>query len=164
MSLITPDFGLIFWQTVTLLVVLLLLGKFAWKPILNTIQEREGNITAALEAAEAAKKMVAKVQADKDTLLRTAHTERVRIIEEAMATKQVIIEEAKVAAAKESKKIIAQTNALLEREKEATLSVLKDRVATLSVQIAEKLLQNELQQQKAQEKLVQQLIKETHWG
>ncbi len=164
MSLITPDFGLIFWQTVTLLVVLLLLGKFAWKPILNAIQEREGNITAALEAAEAAKKMVAKVQADKEALLNNVHIERVKIIEEAMATKQVIIEEARVAAEEESKKIIAKTNALLEREKEAVLRVLKDKVATLSVQIAEKLLQDELQQQKTQEKLVQRLIKETHWG
>jgi F-type H+-transporting ATPase subunit b len=81
-----------------------------------------------------------------------------------MATKQVIIEEARVAAEEESKKIIAKTNALLEREKEAVLRVLKDKVATLSVQIAEKLLQDELQQQKTQEKLVQRLIKETHWG
>jgi F-type H+-transporting ATPase subunit b len=164
MSLITPDFGLIFWQTVTFLVVLLLLGKFAWKPILNAIQEREGNITAALEEAEAAKKIVTKVQTDQDELLKTAHKERVRIIEEAMATKQIIIEEAKVAAAQESKKIIAQTNTLLEREKEAVLNVLKNKVATLSVQIAEKLLQNELQQQKTHEKLVQRLIRETHWG
>jgi F-type H+-transporting ATPase subunit b len=164
MSLITPDFGLIFWQTVTLLVVLLLLGKFAWKPILSAIQEREGNITAALEAAEAAKKMLTKVQADQDALLKNAYTERVRIIEEAMATKQGIIEEAKVAAEKESKKIIAQTNVLLEREQEAAVNVLKNKVAVLSVQIAEKLLQDALQQPGVQEKLAQRLIKETHWS
>jgi F-type H+-transporting ATPase subunit b len=164
MSLITPDFGLIFWQTVTLLVVLLLLGKFAWKPILDAIQEREGNIATALEAAEVAKKLVLQVQADKEALLKTAYTERVRIIEEAMAVKQVIIEESKVAAAKESEKIIEQTHALLEQEQEAVLSVLKNKVATLSVQIAEKLLQSELQQQRTQEKLVQRLIKEAHWG
>ncbi|MFM2428610.1 MAG: hypothetical protein RL012_494 [Bacteroidota bacterium] len=164
MSLITPEFGLIFWQTVTLLVVLLLLGKFAWRPILNAIQEREGNIEAALQAAEAAKELVVQVQADKEALLKTAHTERARIIEEAMAAKRVIIEEAKVAAQKESKKIIEQTHALLEREQEAALRILKNKVVTLSVQIAETLLQNELQQQKTQETLVQRLIKEAHWG
>jgi F-type H+-transporting ATPase subunit b len=164
MSLITPEFGLIFWQTVTLLVVLLLLGKFAWRPILNAIQEREGNIEAALQAAEAAKELVVQVQADKEALLKTAHTERARIIEEAMAAKRVIIEEAKVAAQKESKKIIEQTHALLEKEQEAALRILKNKVVTLSVQIAETLLQNELQQQKTQETLVQRLIKEAHWG
>lgn len=164
MSLITPEFGLIFWQTVTLLVVLLLLGKFAWRPILNAIQERERNIEAALQAAEAAKELVVQVQADKEALLKTAHTERARIIEEAMAAKRVIIEEAKVAAQKESKKIIEQTHALLEREQEAALRILKNKVVTLSVQIAETLLQNELQQQKTQETLVQRLIKEAHWG
>ena len=164
MSLITPDFGLIFWQTVTLLFVLMLLGKFAWKPILHAIQEREGDIAAALEAAATAKKMVTQVQADQETLLRSTHTERARIIEEAMATKQVIIEEAKVAAEKESKKVIDQTRALLAREQEAALSLLKSKVATLSVKIAEKLLQDELQQPKIQEKLAQRLIKEAHWG
>jgi F-type H+-transporting ATPase subunit b len=164
MSLITPEFGLIFWQTVTLLVVLLLLGKFAWKPILHAMQEREDTIATALEAAEAAKKLVLQVQSDKEALLRTVYAERVKIIEEAMATKQVIIEEAKAAAEKESEKIIAQTNVFLAREQEATLSVLKNSVATLSVHIAERLLQSELQQQTTQERLVQRLVEEAHWG
>ena len=164
MDLITPDFGLIFWQTVTLLAVLLILGKFAWKPILNAIQEREGNIEAALQAAEAAQELVAQVQADKAALLKTVHKEREKIIEEAVATKNAIIEAAKVEADKVSKKAIEQTKLLLKREKEDTLATLKNEVATLSVQIAEKLLQNELQQKTTQEKLVQRLIKEAHWN
>ena len=164
MNLITPDFGLFFWQTVTLLVVLLILGKFAWKPILNAIQEREEHVNAALQAAEVAEEMVAQVQADQEALLKTAHAERTRIIEEAVADKKVIIEEAKVEAEKEGRKMIEQTRALLEREREAALGMLKNRVATLSVQIAEKLLQNELTQPHTQEKLVQRLIKESHWG
>lgn len=164
MNLITPDFGLVFWQTVTLLFVLLVLGKFAWRPILNAIQEREGSIEAALQAAEAAKEMVAQVQADKETLLRTAHTERTDIIEAAMATKQFIIDEAKIEAEQTSKKMIEETRALLAKEQEAALGAMKNIVATLSIQIAEKLLKNELKQQHAQEKLVQQLIQEARWG
>ena len=164
MNLITPDFGLIFWQTVTLLVVLLVLGKFAWKPILNAIQEREEDIEAALQAAEVARKMVAQVQEDKEALLKTAHAERTRIIEEAMATQQAIIDEAKVEAERTSRKMIEQTRALLAREQEAALGVMQNIVATLSVQIAEKLLQNELKERHTQEALMQQLIQEAHWG
>ncbi len=164
MSLITPDFGLFFWQTVTLLVVLFILGKFAWGPILDAIQEREGSIKAALQAAEAAREMAAQVQADKEALLRTAYIERARIIEEAIATQRCIIDEAKVAAERVGEKMMEQTRERLAREHEASLSTLQNLVATLSVQIAEKLLRNELKQQHTQEKLVQQLIKEAHWG
>ena len=162
MDLITPDLGLIFWQTVTLLVVLLILGKFAWKPILRTIKEREKSIEEALQAAEEAKKAVVKVQADKESILRTAETERNRIITEAMATKDDIIEEAKREAEKASKRAIAQTKALIAKEQEAALAALKNQVATLSVQIAEKLLQRELRQQPTQETLLQRLTQEIH--
>lgn len=163
MNLITPDFGLIFWQTVTLLVVLLVLGKFAWKPILHAIQEREGNIEAALQAAEVAKETVAQIQNDKEVLLRTAHIERTNIIGEAMETQQLLINEAKVEAEKVSKEMIEKTRARLAEEQEAALETMKNTVATLSVQIAEKLLQADLEQQHTQEKLVHQLIKEAHW-
>jgi len=163
MNLITPDFGLFFWQTVTLLVVLLILGKFAWKPILNAIQEREGNIEAALQAAEAAKETVAQLQTNQKTLLKTAHLERTRIIEEAKEAQRCILDEAKVEAEKVRKEMLEQTRALLAKEQQDTLEVLKGMVATLSIQIAEKLLQHELKQQ-TQEQLVQQLIQEVHWG
>lgn len=163
MNLITPDFGLVFWQTVTLFTVLLILSKFAWKPILNAIQERERNIETALRAAEAAKEMVARVKYDQETLLKTTYTERTRILEEAMATQQLIIDEAKVEAERTCQKMIEQTRALLAREQEASLEALKNTVATLAIQIAEKLLQNELKLQNKQEELVQRLIKEVRW-
>ena len=164
MDLITPDFGLIFWQTITLLVVLLVLGKFAWKPILKAIQEREEHIEAALRAAEEAQALTAQVQAEKAALLKTVQKEREKIIEEAMAAKRTIMEEAKVEADKASEKAIELTKLLLTREKEEAIAVLKNEVATLSVQIAERLLQNELQQTSAQEKWVQRLIKKAHWN
>ena len=164
MNLITPDFGLIFWQTVTLLTVLLVLGKFAWRPILNAIQERESSIEEALQAAEVAKETVARVQADQDTLLRTAYTERKKIIEEAKVTQQAIIDEARAEAKHVRTKMIEQAREHLAKEQEASLVVLKNTVATLAMQIAEKLLQNELKQPDKQEELVQQLLQETHWG
>lgn len=164
MDLITPDFGLVFWQTATLLFVLLILGKFAWRPILSTIQERETSIEEALRAAEEAKEMVAQVQTDKEALLKTAHAEREKIIEEAVAAKRKIIEEAKAEADKASKTAIEQTKALLTREKEEALAELKNDVALLSVQIAERLLQNELREKDTQEKLVQRLIKDARWN
>jgi F-type H+-transporting ATPase subunit b len=164
MNLITPDFGLIFWQTVILLVVLLILGKFAWKPILNAIQEREENVETALQAAEVARRMVAQAQIDKEMLLRTAHKERTEIIELATETQHVIINEAKIEAEKVSKKMIEKTRVLLAEEQEAALEGMKNIVATLSVQIAEKLLQAQLEQRHTQEKLVHRLIEEAHWG
>ncbi len=164
MDLITPDFGLIFWQTITLLVVLWILAKFAWKPILAVIQNREDDIQAALRAADAAKELAVQVQAEKDALVKTAHAEREKIIAEAMEAKNAIITEAKAEAEKVSQKAIEQTSELLTKEREAALEVLKNDVASMSIQIAEKLLKQELQQQPTQEKLLQRLVKEVHWN
>ena len=124
MDLITPQFGLIFWQTVTQLEVLFILGKYAWRPILNIIQEREDSIEAALQAAEEAKQLAAQVKLDKAALLKTAQAEREKIIAEAMIARNDIIAEAKVEAEKASKLAIAQTSVLLAKEKEAALAVL----------------------------------------
>ncbi len=164
MNLITPDFGLIFWQTVTLLTVLLVLSRFAWRPILNTIQERERSIEEALQAAKTAKELVARVQADQEVLLRKAHIERTKVIEEARETQKVIINAAKVEAEQVREKMIEETRERLAKEQEAALNTLRSTVATLAIQIAEKLLQSELSQQNAQEAFLQQLIKEARWG
>ena len=164
MDLITPDFGLIFWQVMTLLVVLWILAKFAWKPILAVIQKREDSIEAALREAEVAKKLAAQVQAEKEFLAQTAQKEREKIIAEAMAAKNAIIEEAGAEAAKASKKAIEKAHAVITQEKEAAQAALQNEVAILSVKIAEKLLQEELHQPSAQEALVQRLIKESNWN
>lgn len=164
MNLITPDLGLIFWQTVTLLTVLLILGKFAWRPILHTIQERERSVEEALQAAEVAKEIVARVHADQEVLLKKAHIERTKIIEGAKATQQVIINEAKAEAEQVCERMIEETRERLKKEQEAALNVLKSTVATLAIQIAETLLQSELKQKNAQEVLLQQLTQEARWG
>ncbi len=164
MDLITPDLGLIFWQTVTLLFVLLILSKFAWKPILKAIHEREKKIEAALQTIEISQKMEAQVQANTKAMLKTARAEHKKLIGEAISARNKIIEEAKVEACEMGKKVTEQTRLLLKEEKEKAKRELQNEVATLSVQIAEKLLHNELRQQPAQEKLTQELIKKTSWG
>lgn len=164
MDLITPDFGLIFWQTVTLLVVLLVLSKFAWKPILQAVQERESDIAEALQSAKEAKKIVAQVKEEKAALIKEGHTERERVIAEAINAKNEIIAQAKQEAEAVRNDAVAQTKILLEKEKEAARAVLQNEVAALSIQIATKLLQNELQQQTAQDKYAQRLVKEAHWS
>lgn len=164
MDLITPDFGLIFWQTITLLVVLWILGKFAWKPILHTIQEREKYVENALQAAEEAKQLVEQLKANKATLRQTAQKEREKLIAEAMITKTAIIEEAKAEAEQVSKQAVERTKVQLTREKEEAVAALKNEVAVLSVQVAEKLLKSELHEKSQQEALAQKLIKEAHWN
>ena len=164
MDLLTPDFGLIFWQTLILLVVLRVLGKFAWKPILGAMQDREDGIVSALAAAEEAKTLVAQVQTDKEVLLRDAHAERKRLFEEAIAVKQVIIEEAKAKAEALSQKIIEQAQLHLQKEREAAIEALRHQVVVLSIQIAEKLLEKELQKQGVHEQLAQRLIREARWS
>jgi len=164
MDLITPDFGLIFWQTVTLGVVLWVLGKFAWKPILSTIQAREDSIASALQAAQAAQAMVAQVRAEKETLLQTAHAEREKIITEALATKNALVEEATLEAAQASKKVLEETRAHLEEEKKAAKAVVQNEIAALSVNIAEQLLHSELQHKNAQEELAQRLVEKAQWN
>lgn len=159
MNLITPDFGLIFWQTVTLLIVLFILGKFAWKPILHTIQERERSVEEALEAAAAARKVVAQVQVDQERLLEKTNLEREKIIAEAVATKNAILEEAKVEAQRLNQKLLEQARIVIEEEKDAALATLKSEVVALSVKIAEKLLEKELKPRNKQKELVNSLMK-----
>lgn len=164
MDLITPDFGLIFWQSITLLAVLLVLSRFAWSPILQIIQAREQDIAVALQSAQEAKRLVERVKEDKASLIREAHAEREKIIAEAVAAKQEIMAQAKLAAEAATQSAIAQTKALLEKEKEAARAVLQNEVASLSIQVATKLLQHELQQQQAQEQYAQRLVKEANWA
>lgn len=160
MSLITPDIGLVFWQTATLLVVLFVLRRFAWGPILEAIQAREEDIETALQRAEVAKKWVSQAQEEREDLLKDAHREHTQIIEEAVATRQTMLQKAEEEAAEVRKKMLAQTNAMLEKEREEALVALKNEVAILTLQIAEKLLKKEFQERGAQEAWVRQRIKE----
>lgn len=157
MDLVTPGIGLLFWTVLTFGILLLLLKKFAWKPILKAVKDRESNISEALEAAEKAKREMTQLQASNDKLLKEARVERDAMLKEARDDKKKLIEEAKVEAKAAADKLIAAAKQNIEGEKNAALSEIKDHVAKLSLEIAEKVLQGKLDTEEKQKELATQL-------
>ncbi len=160
MDLITPGFGLIFWQTVTFLAVLLILGKFAWKPILGALKERETSIEDALSAAEKAKSEMENLKAENEKLLAEARLERDKILKEATAAGNKLKDDARDEAGKISAKMLEDAKNAINNEKKAALADIKSQVASLSIEIAEKLLRKNLEDDKAQKSLVNEFIKD----
>lgn len=152
--------GLFFWQTLLFVGLLFLLAKYAWKPILSAVEERENTIKDSLEAAEKAKADMEAVQADNKRILKEARAERDALLAEAKKTSTQIVNEAKEAAQTEADKIAAAAQSAIQQEKNATINDLKAQVAGLSVDIAQKVLQGELADQKKQEQLVEKLVKD----
>lgn len=152
------SFGLFFWQTLLFGGLLFLLAKVAWKPILEAVEERENTIKNSLEAAEKAKADMEAVQADNKRILKEARAERDALLAEAKKASTQMINEAKEAAQNESDKIAAAAQAAIEQEKNAAINELKNQVATLSIDIAQKVLQEELADQKKQQSLVEKLV------
>ena len=152
--------GLFFWQTLLFVGLLLLLAKYAWKPILSAVEERENTIKDSLEAAEKAKADMEAVQADNKRILKEARAERDVLLAEAKKTSTQLINEAKEAAKTEADKIAASAQEAIQQEKNAAINDIKAQVASLSVDIAQKVLQGELADQKKQEQLVEKLVKE----
>ncbi|SFR36218.1 ATP synthase F0 subcomplex B subunit [Robiginitalea myxolifaciens] len=150
--------GLFFWQLILFVLLLLLLRKFAWKPILNAVNEREEGIKNALAAAEDAKKEMQNVTADSEKLLREARAERETMLKEAREIKDKMIADAKAQAQAEGDKIVAAAQQSIEGEKKAAIADIKNQVAELSVEIAEKVLRNELDNKNKQLKLVDDLV------
>jgi len=160
MELITPDIGLIFWMTLSFAIVLAILKKFAWKPILQGLKDREDSIRESLSSAEKAREEMAKLQSDNEKLLDEARLERDEIIKEALATANTIKEEAKNETSKISGKMIEDARTLINSEKQAALAEIKELVASLSMDIAERLMRRNLSDDKSQRELVDQFIKE----
>lgn len=160
LNLITPELGLIFWQIVVFVILLWVLGKFAWKPILNALREREKSIEDALVAAEKARAEVAKISADNERLLQQARAEKEEILKKAQQTARELVEEAKENAKREADRIIAEARLQVEAERKAFVNEMKKEVAKLSLQIAEKLLRKELSDDENQRLLAEKLINE----
>jgi len=160
MELVTPGIGLIFWQTVTFLIVLFLLGKFAWKPIMNALSERETSIENALSAAEKAKLEMQALKADNEKLLAEARLERDKILKEASEAGNHIVETAKLKAEEEGARMIANAREAIENEKRAAITEVKNMAAVLSLNIAERILKRELSDPNAQQALAQEYISE----
>ena len=152
------SFGLFFWQALILLVLLFLLRKFAWKPILDSLNNREEGIKNALESAEAAKKEMQNLQADNERILNEARAERDGMLKEAKQLKENMIADAKAEAQAEADKIVAQAQATIESEKKAAIADLKGQVAGLSVEIAEKVVRKELADKDKQLALVESML------
>tara|TARA_A100001015_G_scaffold102308_1_gene113654 strand:+ start:138 stop:635 length:498 start_codon:yes stop_codon:yes gene_type:complete len=154
------SFGLFFWQLLIFVFLVLLLKKFAWKPILDTVNERESSIKEAMNKAEAAKKEMASIQEDNQKILKEARAEREALLKEARTNGAEILAQAKTDAQAEAYKVIAQAQETIQNEKRAAINELKNQVAQISLEIAEKVIDSELDSKDKQAKLVDKLIKD----
>jgi F-type H+-transporting ATPase subunit b len=152
------SFGLFIWQIVIFVGLILVLKKFAWKPILDAVNDREEGIKNALLSAENARKEMQNLQADNQRILQEARLERDNMLKEAREMKDKMVDDAKNEAQAQGQKMIAQAKAAIESEKNAAMTELKLQVSTLSLSIAEKLLKEELSNKEAQTKLVEKLL------
>jgi F-type H+-transporting ATPase subunit b len=162
MDLIVPSVGLIFWMTLTFLIVFLLLRKMAWKPILGALKERENSIQHALDSAQKAKEEMIALQSSNEAILLEARNERDKLLKEARETKDGIIAEAKAGAQKEADKIMQNARESIQSEKTAAMDELKNQVAKLSIEIAEKIIRTELSSDEKQKALVNTLLDEVN--
>ncbi|APG65969.1 ATP synthase F0 subunit B [Tenacibaculum todarodis] len=152
--------GLFAMQAVILLVLLFLLAKFAWKPIMNSLEERESGIEDALEAAANARKEMQNLQADNEKLIKEARAERDAMMKDAREIKEKMIADAKEDAKEVTSKLIESAQASIEQEKQAALAEIKKNVADLSIGIAETVIRKELASKDDQIKLVEGMLKE----
>ncbi len=159
-SLTTPAIGTIFWTTLIFGMFFLILTKFAWKPILNAVRARDEMIKGSLESAEKAREDMLKLQSDNEAILRKAREEREGILKEAREVRDKLISEAKGKATEEAEKLIEKARTGIESEKRKALSEIREQVATLSVEIASKLLGEKLSQTGEQGKLIDKYLKE----
>ena len=160
MDLVTPEVGLIFWTALSFFILLFLLGKYAWKPILTAVAERENSIETALSQAEAVKEEMARLTNENEALLKQARAERDAILLEATKVKNQIIFDAKDAAQKEGAKMLDKARTEINNQKLIAIADVKNQVASLSLEIAEKVLRKQFEDQKKQDELVKELLKE----
>jgi F-type H+-transporting ATPase subunit b len=158
MELVTPAIGLIFWTAVVFILLVILLKKFAWKPILTAVDKRNESIENALKAAEKAKEDIENLTADNERILNEAKLERDALLKEAREIKDKVIAEAKDKAKIEAEKILVSAKEQITNEKMAAITELKNQVAELSIEIAEKIIKSELQDLNKQKELVTSAI------
>lgn len=157
MEILLPDLGFFFWSFVAFLITLFILAKFAWKPIIKSLNEREKSITESVQAAEEVKKEMAKMKSENEDLLAQARDERAAMLREAKMTKDKIINEAKEQAKQETNKIVSDAQDLINRQKMAAITELKNNVGKLVIEVSEKVLRRELSGKDAQESYIREL-------
>lgn len=160
MDLITPDFGLIIWMVISFGIVLFILKKAAWRPILNALEQRENTIEESLQSAKRAKEEMSKVKADNEKILEEAKIERNNIINEGREIKEKIVNDAKEEASKEAKIIIDDARKTINNEKQIAIEEMKTQIVELSVDIAEKVISKNLKDDKAQQDYIKKTLNE----
>lgn len=160
MELLLPHTGTLIWMTLSFSIALFILTKFAWKPIMTFLKARESTIENALKAAESAKEEMKKLQKDNEKIIAEAKLEREKIIKEARELKDSIIDEAKSKAGEEAHRIVELANETIRNERASVINEIKQQIALLSVQIAEKLLQEKLVNETEQKDLIEKLVRE----
>ncbi|MGH2566615.1 MAG: F0F1 ATP synthase subunit B, partial [Ginsengibacter sp.] len=155
--LLTPSFGLIIWTLLAFIIFFFILKKFAWKPILNSMNKREKGIADSLATAEKVKAEMAELKSENELLLAKAREERSQMMREAKETRDKIISEAKEQARTETNKIIADAQGAINQQKMAAITDLKNQVGNLVVEVSEKVLRRELSNKEEQEKYIQQI-------
>jgi F-type H+-transporting ATPase subunit b len=160
MEIVQPAIGLVFWTFVSFVALLLILRKFAWNPILGAVTERERNIEEALSKAEAAKEEMSRLTNENESLLKQARAERDEILAEAKHLKDQIVGEAKEIAQKEGARMIENARLEINSQKAIAMADVKNQVAALSIEIAEKILRKQFEDAHKQDQLVSDLLKE----
>jgi len=161
MDLVTPDIGLIFWTTISFAILYFILSKFAWKPILGAVNEREKSIKDALSAAEKAKEEMVNLKADNEKILNEAKLQRESLLKEAREIKSKIIADAEIQATEKANKLVEAAKTAIENEKSAAMKELQNTVVDLSFNIAEKLLTKELDNKEKQLENIQDILDKT---
>ncbi len=159
MELVTPSIGLVFWSTLAFGILFFFLGKFAWKPIMKTLQEREDSIDEALKSAEIARLQLETLKTDNQRLLNEARAERDKMLKEASEIKDQILAKAKSDAKSEGDKMIMAAKEAIENEKVNAMNQLKTQVAILTVDLAEKILRKKMEDRSQQESFINENLK-----
>lgn len=160
MSLITPDFGLLFWMTIVFLVVLFILWKYGFPVITKMVKERKAFIDESLRKAQEANEKLANIQAESESILQQTREQQVKILKEANATRNAIVEQAQTKAKEEGARILNEAKAAIETEKQNAIREIRGQVATLSIQIAEKVLRQNLANEQKQMELIDRMLDE----
>jgi|TARA_B100001094_G_scaffold130495_1_gene126321 F-type H+-transporting ATPase subunit b len=153
--------GLFFWQTLIFVGLIFLLKKYAWKPILSAVNEREASIKDALEAAKEARSEMESLQSDNQRILKEARAQKETLLKEARTIRSEMINTAKVEAQSEANKILSQAQEAIQNEKRTAVNELKDHVSSIALDIATKVLQNELESKDKQMQLVSKLLQDS---
>ncbi|MCK4747510.1 MAG: F0F1 ATP synthase subunit B [Bacteroidales bacterium] len=160
MALVTPDIGTIFWMLLMFITLLVILKKFAWKPILSALENREKSIEDSLRSADRAREEMVQLKADNEKILADARLERDGMLKESRQTSEIILSEAREKAVEEGRRLIEAARVQIDNEKSSAMSEIRKQIADLSVDIAEKILREKLKDDKQQKELVDKLLQD----